>query len=73
MKLFLLDSFLLNYVLSNPLVDVALTSLQSIEDIEDKHGWEALFLMLFIGFNLFYGIREFLLGWFRKTLDGEHL
>jgi len=29
-----LDSFLLNYVLSNPLVDVALMSLQSIEDIK---------------------------------------
>ncbi len=29
-----LDSFLLNYVLSNPIVDVALMSLQSVEDIE---------------------------------------
>jgi len=29
-----LDSFLLNYVLSNPMVDVALMSLQSIEDVE---------------------------------------
>ncbi|HIE29133.1 TPA: aldo/keto reductase [Candidatus Poribacteria bacterium] len=29
-----LDSFLLNYVLSNPLVDVALMSLQSLEDVE---------------------------------------
>ena len=29
-----LDSFLLNYVLSNPLVDVALMSLQSLDDVE---------------------------------------
>ncbi len=29
-----LDSFLLNYVLSNPLVDVALMSLQSVDDVE---------------------------------------
>lgn len=29
-----LDSFLLNYVLSNPLVDVALMSLQSLNDVE---------------------------------------
>ena len=29
-----LNTFLLNYVLSNPLVDVALMSLQSIEDVE---------------------------------------
>jgi len=28
-----IDSFLLNYVLSNPLVDVALMSLQSSEDV----------------------------------------
>ena len=29
-----LDSFLLNYVLSNPLVDVALMSLQRLDDVE---------------------------------------
>ena len=29
-----LDSFLLNYVLSNPLVDVALMSLQNLDDVE---------------------------------------
>ncbi|MBC8231914.1 hypothetical protein H8E77_20375, partial [bacterium] len=29
-----LDSFLLNYVLSNSLVDVALMSLQNVEDVE---------------------------------------
>ena len=29
-----LNTFLLNYVLSNPLVNVALMSLQSIEDVE---------------------------------------
>ena len=29
-----LDSFLLNYVLSNSLVDVALMSLQSLDDVE---------------------------------------
>ena len=32
-----LDSFLLNYVLSNPLVDVALMSLQSLDDVSWTH------------------------------------